>query len=59
MPLPKCSVLWPTNRAEKGIDAAKLTFKLTHYHRIASALPPTAAYRRPVPRRAKALGYTA
>jgi AcrR family transcriptional regulator len=39
MPLPECSVLWPTNRAEKGIDAAKLTFKLTHYHRIASALP--------------------
>jgi hypothetical protein len=23
MPLPECSVLWPTNRAEKGIDAVK------------------------------------
>jgi hypothetical protein len=23
MPLPECSVFWPTNRREKGIDAAK------------------------------------
>ena len=23
MPLPECSVSWPTNRAEKGIDAVK------------------------------------
>ena len=30
MPLPECSVLWPTNRAEKGIDAAKLT----HYRKV-------------------------
>jgi hypothetical protein len=28
MPLPECSVLWPTNRAEKGIDAVKKTAKL-------------------------------
>ena len=23
MPSPECSVLWPTNRKEKGIDAVK------------------------------------
>ena len=23
MPLPECSVLWPTNHAEKGIDTVK------------------------------------
>jgi hypothetical protein len=24
MPLPECGVLWPTSRAEKGIDAVKI-----------------------------------
>ena len=23
MPLPECGVLWPTSRAEKGIDAVR------------------------------------
>lgn len=40
MPLPECSVLWPTSRAGKGVDAGKPwsglrvagKFKLTHNH---------------------------
>jgi hypothetical protein len=40
MPLPKCSVLWLTSRADKGIDAVEAwrglrvagKFKPTRYH---------------------------
>jgi hypothetical protein len=65
MPLPECSVLWPTNRAEKGIDAVEKTAidaKIVDLTEVAQQQPfdaklaTTEAHnlqRRPGPRRAR------